>query len=100
MRVMPPSEAKISGTISRVACRARRRARHATLLIVPEIFASEGGITRMLQIYLKALCELAEPDGTIRLAALNDAVLDSGDLRRSANDRLDDWEVCRRSKSR
>jgi asparagine synthase (glutamine-hydrolysing) len=79
---------------------ARRRARHATLLIVPEIFASEGGITRMLQIYLKALCELAEPDGTIRLAALNDAVLDSGDLRRSANDRLDDWEVCRRSKSR
>ncbi len=79
---------------------ARRRARHATLLIAPEIFASEGGIPRMLQLYLKALCELAVPDGTVRLAALNDGMLDSGDLRRSANDRLDDWEVCRRSKAR
>ncbi len=79
---------------------ARPHARHATLLIAPEIFASEGGIPRMLQLYLKALCELAAPDGTVRLAALNDSMLDSGDLRRSANDRLDDWEVCRRSKAR
>ena len=78
----------------------RRRARHATLLLAPEIFASEGGIPRMLQLYLKALCELAEPDGTVRLAALNDETLDSGDLRRSATDRLDEWQVCRQNKAR
>ena len=78
----------------------RRRARHATLLLAPEIFASEGGIPRMLQIYLKALCELAEPEGTVRLVALNDDVIDSRDLRRTASSRLDDWEVCRRQKSR
>ncbi len=79
---------------------ARRRARHATLLLAPEIFASEGGIPRMLQLYLKALCELAEPDGTVRLAALNDDTVDSRDLRRCTTDRLDDWEVCLRRKSR
>jgi len=78
----------------------RRRTQHATLLLAPEIFASEGGIPRILQLYLKGLCELAEPDGTVRLVAMNDAMLDSSDLRRSANDRLDDWEVCRRSKGR
>jgi asparagine synthase (glutamine-hydrolysing) len=79
---------------------ARPRARDAMLLLAPEIFASEGGIPRMLQLYLKALCELAEPQGTVRLVALNDALIDSSDLRRSSNDRLDDWEVCRRSKAR
>ncbi len=79
---------------------ARRHARNATLLLAPEIFAAEGGIPRMLQLYLKALCELAAPNGTVRLATLNDATLDSADLRRSASDRLDDWEVCGRNKAR
>jgi phosphatidylinositol alpha-1,6-mannosyltransferase len=71
-----------------------------TLLLAPEIFVSEGGITRILQVYLKALCDLADAGGSVRLLALNDTVLDSTDLRRSTNQHLEDWYVCSRSKSR
>lgn len=71
-----------------------------TLLLAPEIFVSEGGIARILQIYLKALCDLGGTTPSVRLLALNDTVLDSTDLRRSANDNLDDWCVCSRSKPR
>jgi glycosyltransferase involved in cell wall biosynthesis len=77
---------------------ARGRAR--TLLLAPEIFGSEGGIPRILQIYLKALCELAVPDRGVRLLALNDALIDSVDLRRCATDRLEHWEVAGRNKAR
>ncbi|MEO6873560.1 MAG: asparagine synthase (glutamine-hydrolyzing) [Opitutaceae bacterium] len=79
---------------------SRPRAPSATLLLAPELFASEGGIPRILQLYLKGLCDLAVPDGTVRLVALNDAQLDSDDLRRTTNDRLDGREVCQGSKSR
>lgn len=71
-----------------------------TLLLAPEIFLSEGGIARVLQLYLKALCDLGGATPSVRLLALNDTVLDSTDLRRSANDNLDDWCVCGRSKPR
>ena len=74
--------------------------RHRTLLLVPEIFTSEGGIPRILQIYLKALCDLAQPADAVRLLALNDATMDSNDLRRCANDRLEDWRICSRKKIR
>jgi asparagine synthase (glutamine-hydrolysing) len=73
---------------------------HRTLLLAPEIFTSEGGIPRILQLYLKALCDLAGPADQVRLVALNDAMMDSRDLRRSTNDRLDDWYVCGRKKAR
>lgn len=74
--------------------------RGRTLLMAPEIFATEGGIPRILQLYLKALCDLAGNDRAVRLLALNDAVVDSSDLRRYANDRLDDWYVCSKKKDR
>lgn len=77
-----------------------RAAKQRTLLLAPEIFASEGGIPRILQIYLKALCDLSGPHDAIRLVALNDQMVDSRDLRRSSNDRLSEWRVCSRSKSR
>jgi phosphatidyl-myo-inositol dimannoside synthase len=70
-----------------------------TLLLTPEIFASEGGITRILRLYLKALCELsAEGDG-VSLISLNDRVVDSTDLRRYSSNKLLSWEVCSRSKA-
>ena len=69
-----------------------------TLLLAPELFASEGGIPRILRLYLKALCELSEPAGTVTVVALNDATFDSRDLRRYSNDRLADWAACNRSK--
>ncbi len=72
-----------------------------TLLLAPEIFASEGGITRILQIYLQALCELAETrHGSVRLVALNDAAVDSLDVRKHATSRLQECQVCNRSKRR
>ena len=78
----------------------KRRVRSRTLLLAPEIFASEGGIPRIMQIYLKALCELAEPDQAVRLLALNDSVVGSSDVRRCATAALEDWFVCSRSKPR
>ncbi len=80
---------------------APRRAKGpATLLLAPEIFASEGGIPRMLQLYLRALGELTQPDGRVRLVALNDTMIDSRDLRRCGGDNIGDWEVCRGRKTR
>ncbi len=72
-----------------------------TLLLAPEIFSSGGGIARILQLYLKALCEqAAERGSTVRIVALNDALVDSSDLRRYANPVLADWFVCNRHKFR
>ncbi|MFT3782009.1 MAG: glycosyltransferase family 4 protein [Nibricoccus sp.] len=68
------------------------------LLLAPELFASEGGIPRILRLYLKALCELAEPSGSVTVVALNDATFDSRDLRRYSNNRLVDWAACDRNK--
>jgi asparagine synthase (glutamine-hydrolysing) len=71
-----------------------------TLLLAPEIFASEGGIPRILQIYLQALCEHDQPGHAVRLLALNDSAIDSGDLRRCAATSLEDWYVCSRDKGK
>ncbi len=86
-----------------VASRSPRdtgQAKRRTLLLAPEIFASEGGIPRILQIYLKALCDLAGPTDSVRLLALNDHMVDSRDLRRNSNQRLSEWRVCGRNKLR
>lgn len=80
--------------------RPARPAQKRTLLLAPELFAREGGIPRILQIYLKALCELASPNDAVRFVALNDEVIDSRDLSRYSNDRLEDWHVCGYNKSR
>jgi glycosyltransferase involved in cell wall biosynthesis len=69
-----------------------------TLFLVPELFASEGGIPRILRLYMKALCELSEPAGSVTVVSLNDASFDSRDLRRYSNQRLVDWAACDRKK--
>lgn len=71
-----------------------------TLLLAPELFASEGGIPRILRLYLKALCELSEPAGNVMAVSLNDASFDSRELRQYSNKRLADWATCDRSKMR
>ena len=72
-----------------------------TMLLVPDIFSSVGGIPRILQLYLKGLCDLgAERNAGVRLVALNDSVLDSSDLRRYTNIHLDNWYVASRHKFR
>jgi len=55
----------------------------------------------MLQLYLKALCDLgAERNEGVRVVALNDPALDTSDLRRYTNSHLDNWFVCNRHKRR
>jgi asparagine synthase (glutamine-hydrolysing) len=72
-----------------------------TIFITSELFSSVGGIQRISQLYLKALCELdAETGRGVRLISLNDPVLDSGDIRRCSPGGLDDWVVCNRRKGR
>jgi len=69
-----------------------------SLLLTPDLFTGDGGISRILRLYLKALCELAVDDDVVRLVSLNDRLFDSTDKRRYSNDRLVEWEVCSRSK--
>jgi phosphatidylinositol alpha-1,6-mannosyltransferase len=81
--------------------RQRRGYEHLTLLMAPELFASVGGIPRILQLYLKALCDLgAERNEGVRVVALNDSALDTSDLRRYSNSHLDNWFVCNRHQRR
>jgi asparagine synthase (glutamine-hydrolysing) len=74
--------------------------RSHTLLLAPEIYSSEGGIPRILQLYLKALCESAGPDRGVRLVALNDYGLDATELRQRVNGALEESRACGRSKTR
>lgn len=81
-----------------VACPAPAQITKRTLLMAPEIFASEGGIPRILQLYLKALCDPAEKNCRVRLLALNDAPEDGVKGRASVNGMLEESQGCRRSK--
>lgn len=82
------------------AFRATPAATSRTLLMAPEIFASEGGIPRILQIYLRALGEGGGPNHAIRLLALNDDTIDSEDLLRCVPDGIEAASACGRRKGR
>jgi glycosyltransferase involved in cell wall biosynthesis len=71
-----------------------------SLLLAPELFASEGGITRILRLYLKALSEIALPDGRVNFVSLNDTMVDASELRRYSAGNVDRWEVCSKKKIR
>jgi phosphatidyl-myo-inositol dimannoside synthase len=71
-----------------------------TLLLAPEILSSEGGIPRILQLYLRALCDLAAPGDELRLVALNDPRFDPVDLQRITGGRLTAAHACGRNKTR
>lgn len=98
----PASESVVCGPLSVVPAKRpvvpAKRTR--TLLLAPEIFASEGGIPRILQLYLRALCELAGPQGSVRLLALNDASISAADVRPYAAGRLDAVVGCDRRKTK
>ncbi len=70
-----------------------------TLLLAPEIFASEGGIPRILQIYLRALCALSPAEDQVRLLALNDPAIDPAGLARCGAANVVRGEGCGRSKA-
>ena len=69
-----------------------------TLLLAPELFTTDSGIPRILRLYLKALCELAGEKDRVRFVALNDANIDSADLRPYSGRALAEWTACNRDK--
>ena len=69
-----------------------------SLLIAPEVFQTEGGIARILRLYLKALCETSIPGDSVRFISLNDPVFDPTGLRRYSDGPLAEWRVCDRRK--
>jgi asparagine synthase (glutamine-hydrolysing) len=50
------------------------RQRRTFLLLAPELYANEGGIARMLRVYLRALTEIGGPDDRVRFISLNDSL--------------------------
>ena len=70
------------------------------LLLSPELFLHEGGIARIMRLYLKALCELAGPAGRVDSLVLNDEPGRDARLERYSTAQLGEQVGCRRSKLR
>jgi len=70
------------------------------LLLSPELFLAEGGIARIMRLYLKALCELAGPAGRVDSIVLNDPPGRDVRLQRYADTRLGEHVGCARGKIR
>jgi len=70
------------------------------LLLSPELFRHEGGIARIMRLYLKALCETAAPGSRVDSVVLNDAPATDPRLGRYTNDRLGEQVGCDHDKLR
>lgn len=70
------------------------------LLLSPELFLADGGIARIMRLYLKALCEICGPDGEVRSVVLNDRTGPEPNLAGYANERLREHSGCQRDKVR
>jgi phosphatidylinositol alpha-1,6-mannosyltransferase len=70
------------------------------LLLSPELFLHEGGIARILRLYLKAICELAGPGGRVDSVVLNDHPAIDPRISRYATAQLGEQIGCDRSKLR
>jgi glycosyltransferase involved in cell wall biosynthesis len=64
------------------------------LLLSPELFLADGGIARIMRLYLKALCELCGPAGRVDSLVLNDQPGRDPRLARYANERLGEHLGC------
>jgi glycosyltransferase involved in cell wall biosynthesis len=71
-----------------------------SLLLAPELLTGDGGIVRMLRLYLKALCELSGEGDAVRLVSLNDGGPDPEVLRNYSSSKLVGLEACGRSRLR
>lgn len=67
------------------------------LLLSPELFLHEGGIARIMRLYLKALCAFCDRVDSV---VLNDEPGPEPRLARYANDRLREHVGCQRRKGR
>lgn len=68
------------------------------LLLSPELFLAEGGIARIMRLYLKALCEICGANGQVNVVVLNDEPGRDKRLRGYSNEKLRRYVGCRRSK--
>ncbi len=64
------------------------------LVLSPELFLHEGGIARIMRLYLKALCEIAGPADRVDSLVLNDRPGPEPRLARYTNDRLGEHVGC------
>jgi phosphatidylinositol alpha-1,6-mannosyltransferase len=64
------------------------------LLLSPEMFLADGGIARIMRLYLKAGCEICGPDGRVDSLVLNDQSGRDPRLARYANERLGEHLGC------
>lgn len=64
------------------------------LLLSPELFLADGGIARIMRLYLKALCEIAGPAGRVDSIVLNDQPGRDPRLARYATERLGEQLGC------
>lgn len=62
-----------------------------SLLLAPELFLSEGGIARILRLYLKGLCENSSDGDHVRFLALNDRELGTSELNKYSDRHLTEW---------
>ncbi|HEX2860151.1 MAG TPA: glycosyltransferase family 4 protein [Lacunisphaera sp.] len=69
-----------------------------SLLLSPELFLHDGGIARIMRLYLKALCEQATPNGRVDSVVLNDRSGPEPRLGEYANARLGEHLGCDRHK--
>ncbi len=69
------------------------------LLLSPELFLAEGGIARIMRLYLKALCEIAGREGRVDSIVLNDQPERDERLARYADGCLGEHIGCARRKS-
>jgi glycosyltransferase involved in cell wall biosynthesis len=70
------------------------------LLLSPELFLADGGIARIMRLYLKALCELAGPNGQVNSLVLNDRPGRDPRLHLYSTDILREQIGCQRGKLR
>lgn len=69
-----------------------------TLLMSPELFLHDGGIARIMRLYLKAICEIAGPDGHVDSVVLNDKPGYEARVAHYADNRLGEHVGCDRRK--
>ena len=70
------------------------------LLLSPELFLADGGIARIMRLYLKALCEICGSDGRVDSLVLNDLPGRDPRLARYSTPSLREQVGCQRSKLR
>jgi len=70
------------------------------LLLSPELFLHEGGIARIMRLYLKALCEIAGPGGRVDSVVLNDNPGTDPRATRYSTARLGEQAGCQRRRLR